>query len=196
MTQPHDDWSDLSQAWTTPSADDAERTRADAAFIRSLQRRDRLARLNFIGEILGGVVVAGVVVWTAMRNDLPLSVTLAAFGFIVFGLAVTLWSRRGDPGVMTRTPQAVLRSAIAQARMGERWGIAGIGMSLAAFVFMAVIANTDSGGGKVPWLYPVFIGFLGVCIVAYGLHALRCRRRRARHEAALAALEDAAAGEP
>lgn len=191
MTQPPDDWSDLTQTWTDPASDEPATARADAAFIRSLHRRDRLARLNFAGEILGGLVVTGVIIWAAIKTGLPWPVTVTAFTFIVAGMALTLWSRRGDPGVMTETPQAVLLSAIAQARTGERWGLAGIGTSLSALVFLGVIAWTvPSKKEELLGFYPAFIAFLAICIVAYGTHAMRCRKRRRAHEVALKALAD------
>lgn len=190
MTQPHDDWSDLSSTWTDPACDDPQATRADAAFIRSLHHRDRLARLNFAGELLGGAVVTGVILWAAIRTALPWPVIAAAFSFVAFGLGLTLWSRRGDPGVMTETPQAALLSAIAQARTGERWGLAGIGTSLAAFAFLGVIARAAPSDLATFRILPAFSVFLGICILAYGTHAVRCRRRRRAHEAALTALAD------
>lgn len=190
MTQPSDDWSDLSRAWTNPTSDATEDLRADAALIRSVQRRDRLARLNFWAELGAGVIVLGVVVWAAIIHHLPWSVNLAAVAFIVFGVALTVWSRRGDPGVLTETPEAVLRSAIAQARTGERWAWAGVAMSFAAFAFLGFmwgLTSTQDGYD----LILVFVVFLLVCIAGYGVHARRCRRRRRAHEAALAALEEA-----
>lgn len=190
MTQPSDDWSDLSRAWTDAASDTPQDLRADAALIRSVQRRDRLARLNFAFELLGGVLVLGVVVWAAVVHDLPWSVNLAAAAFIVFGVALTVWSRRGDPGVLTGTPEAVLRSAVAQARTGERWAWAGVAMSVAAFAFLGITWGLTSAQDGVD-LIRVFVVFLLACIAGYLVHARRCRRRRRAHEAALAALGEA-----
>jgi Na+/melibiose symporter-like transporter len=189
VTQPSDDWSDLSRAWTDPASDAPQDLRADAALIRSVQRRDRLARLNFWAELGGGVIVLGVVVWAAVVHDLPWSVNVAALAFIVFGVALTVWSRRGDPGVLTETPEAVLRSAIAQARTGERWAWAGVAMSVAAFAFLGVMRGVGSARDGFD-LIPALVIFLLVCIAGYGCHARRCRRRRRAHEAALAALDE------
>ncbi|MGV3580534.1 hypothetical protein [Brevundimonas sp.] len=188
MTDPHDDWSDLSKAWTEPTPQDAEAARADAAFIRSLHRRDRLARINYAAEMLGGVAVLAVVVWVALRNDLPWPVVAAALGFVALGMAATVWSRRGDPGVLTGTPQDVLRSAVAQARTGERWGWAGVGISLAAGIFLFVVSRYDPGGLESDAIYPIFSVFLLACIVGYLIHARRCRQRRRAHQATLDAL--------
>lgn len=192
MTGPDDDWSDLSRTWTDPVADTPEALRADADLIRAVRRRDRLARLNFWGEILSGVVVVAVITAVAMRTDMPWPMSLAAFGFIACGLGLTVWSRRGDPGILTDTPESVLQSAIAQARMGERWAWAGVGTSLAAAAFLAVMSRYDDGPGESRLIAP-FAVFLVVCINGYVLHARRCRRRRRAHEAALAALRDALA---
>lgn len=188
MTDPHDDWSDLSQAWTDPAPDEAEAARADAAFIRSLRRRDRLARINYVLELLGGVAVVGVVTWVALRTPLPWPVLAAAYGFVVLGVGLTVWSRRGDPGVLTGTPEAVLRSAVAQARTGERWAWAGLVISLAASAFLFLMSRFDPSGPETRGLYPAFSVFLLLCIGGYLIHARRCRQRRRAHEAALHAL--------
>lgn len=192
MTRASDDWSDLSRAWTDPASDAPQDLRADAALIRSVQRRDRLARLNFAFELLGSIVVLGVIVWAAVVHDLPWSVNLAAVAFIVFGVAVTVWSRRGDPGVLTETPEAVLRSAIAQARTGERWAWAGVAISLAAFAFLGLMRRLISTREGLD-LILVFVVFLLVCLIGYLVHARRCRRRRRAHEVALTALEETVA---
>ena len=184
-----DDWSDLSQTWADPAADDPGAARADAALIRSVRRRDRLARLNFWAELAGGVMVIAVVVWVSIRTDLPWLVNVAAFAFVAFGMGLTLWSRRGDPGVLTETPEAVLRSAIAQARTGERWAAAGVATSIAAFAFLGVMQILVSHSQDALDVVPVFAVFLLACIAAYIAHARRCRRRRRAHEAALAALK-------
>ena len=71
-----DDWTDLTRAWSAAPDDGPP---LDAALIRSLRRRDRLARLNFISEIVGGLAVVGVMGWALWRGvDLP--VVLAAAG--------------------------------------------------------------------------------------------------------------------
>jgi hypothetical protein len=188
MTDPHDDWSDLSQAWTEPTPDDAEAARADAAFIRSLRRRDLLARINYALELLGGVAVVAVVMWVAFRTDLPWPIVAAALAFVALGMGLTVWSRRGDPGVLTGTPRAVLRSAVAQARTGERWAWAGLAISLAAGGFLFLMSRYEPVGGEPRAVYPVFSVFLVLCMGGYVLHAWRCRRRRRAHEAMLRAL--------
>ncbi|MBA4808729.1 hypothetical protein [Brevundimonas sp.] len=187
MTIPDDDWTDLTQAWTeTP--DDGPRL--DAGFIRAVRRRDRLARINFIAELAGGLMVIAAMGW-GLHRGLPLPAALAALAFGAFALGVTLWSRRGDPGLLTDTPQAVLRSAIGQARIGRRWALAGVATSLAGAVFLAIMLTmTDTAA---PRTAPVFAGgfvFLWICIGFYLRHARRCRRRMAAHQAALDALDE------
>jgi hypothetical protein len=104
-TPPNDDWSDLTRTWTDrPAAP----PRLDPNLVRAVRRRDLLARLNFVGELAGGVVTIGIVIWATLVRDLPWTLGLTALGFVAFALAGTLWSRRGDPGLLTGTPEAVL----------------------------------------------------------------------------------------
>ena len=185
MTLPDRDWTDLTQAWAeTP--DDGPRL--DAAMIRSLRRRDRLARLNFISEIGGGVAVLGVMGWALWRG-LPLHIAGVALGFVFFALALTLWSRRGDPGLLTDTPEAVLRSALGQARTGYRWALAGVAISLAGMAFLILILwlAEPVGAQRGPLMAGTAAGMI-FCIGFYLNHARRCRRRRGAHGGALAAL--------
>ena len=184
-----DDWSDLSLTWADPATDEPGAARADIELIRSVRRRDLLARLNFASELLGGIMVIAVAVWASIRTDLPWPVNVAAFAFVAFGMGLTLWSRRGDPGVLTETPQAVLRSAIAQSRTGERWAAAGVATSIAAFAFLGVMQMLVPPSHGSLEVIPVFVVFLLACIFAYIAHARRCLRRRRAHEVALAALE-------
>lgn len=185
MTRPDDDWTDLTQAWTeTPDPE----PRLDAGFIRSLRRRDRMARLNFWLEMGGGVVVLAAMGWAAYRG-IPLPAVGAALAFALFALGMTLWSRRGDPGLLTDTPQAVLRSALGQARTGYRWALSGVAISLAGMVFLILmlwVAEPVAEQRGPP--LAVSSLFLAACIGFYLNHARRCRRRMAAHEAALAAL--------
>jgi signal transduction histidine kinase len=186
MTRPDDDWTDLTQAWTeTPDPE----PRLDAGFIRSLRRRDRLARLNFWQEMGGGVVVLGVMGWAAYRG-IPLTALAAGLAFVLVALGLTLWSRRGHPGLLTETPQAVLRSAMGQARTGYRWALSGVAISVAAMIFLLVILRTlDPAQGPAGAIIAGMFGFLVICIGYYLRHARRCRRRMAAHRAALEALE-------
>lgn len=186
MTQPPNDWSDLTDAWTEGAADAPP---LDDAFVRRLRRRDRLARWNFIAEIAGGLVVLGVVGWATATRGLPWPMTAAALGFAAFAVAMTVWSRRGDPGLLLDTPEAALSSAIAQARLGWRWAWAGVAISLAGGVFVAVTLALSPGGvGGSPGLLMVMPAFLLACVGFYLNHARRCSRRMAAHQRALAAL--------
>jgi len=186
MTRPDDDWTDLTQAWTeTPDPE----PRLDAGFIRSLRRRDRLARLNFWLEMGGGLVVLGAMSW-AVRRGIPLPAALAALAFVLFAMGLTLWSRRGHPGLLTETPAAVLRSALGQARTGYRWALSGVAISVAAMIFQGIILTTaDPARGHIEAVTAGVFGFLVICIGYYLRHARRCRRRMAAHQAALDALE-------
>lgn len=188
-----DDWTDLTQAWAATPDDGPP---LDAALIRSLRRRDRLARLNFLSEIVGGLAVVGVMGWALWRGA-PLPVAAAALGFALFAIGMTLWSRRGDPGLLTDTPEAVLRSAVGQARVGHRWALAGVAISLAGMVFLAVMLSVVGMSHSQSGL--IFGGaavFLVVCIGFYLRHARRCRHRMAAHQAALDALEDREVAQP
>lgn len=186
MTRPDDDWTDLTQAWTeTPDPE----PRLDARFIRSLRRRDRLARLNFWVEMGGGVVVLGIVGWGAYRG-LPLAPLAAGLAFVLVALGLTVWARRDHPGLLTETPQAVLCSALGQARTGYRWALSGVAISVAAMIFLLIIQTTvDPARGPAGAVIAGMFVFLVICIGYYLRHARRCRRRMAAHRAALEALE-------
>lgn len=188
MTNPNDDWSDLTQTWTAPAADEPA---LDLGLIRDLQKRDRLARLNFASEIAGGVAVIGVVAWSTWAKGLPWSVAFVALGFVAFALAMTLWSRRGDPGLLTDTPQAALKSAIAQARSGYRWAWAGVAISGAAMMFLVSVTLLLPGklGTDARFLAGAG-GALVICVGFYLRHAKRSRQRMKAHATALAALSD------
>lgn len=192
-TPPNDDWSDLTRTWTDrPAAP----PRLDPNLFRAVRRRDLLARLNFVGELAGGVVTIGIVIWATLVRDLPWPLGLTALGFVAFALAGTLWSRRGDPGLLTGTPEAVLLSAIAQARTGYRWAWAGVATSLAAFVFVTILAGLSPTGSISPRDLLIMGGLLLACIGLYVAHARRCRRRMAAHTATLQAMDDETATEP
>jgi len=194
MTKPpNDDWSDLTRTWTDRPAPPP---RLDPALFRAVRRRDRLARLNFVAEIAGGVVTVGVIVWATLVRDLPWTIALAASGFVGVALAGTLWSRRGDPGLLTGTPEAVVVSAMAQARTGYRWAWAGVATSLAAIVFVTILAPLAPTGSVTARTMLAMAAFLLVCIGLYLAHARRCRRRMAAHTATLQALRDDPASGP
>lgn len=183
-----DDWSDLSRAWTDASTGDGDRL--DGDLIRKLRRRDRLARLNFAGEIGGAAVVAAIIGWTMIFRGLPWPHATAAFAFTGFAVALTVWSRRGDPGLLTGTPEAVLNSAISQARIGLRWAWAGVAISVAAMVFLVAMAvMTPEASGLMTPMLGVGAVLLAICIAFYLRHARACRRRMADHAAALTALD-------
>ena len=190
---PTDDWSDLTRTWTdrpvTPP-------RLDPDMVRTVRRRDRLARLNFVGELAGGAATVGVVLWATLVRDLPWTFAMTAMGFVSFALVATLWSRRGDPGLFTGTPEAVVLSAIAQARTGYRWAWAGVATSLAAIVFVTILAALSPTGSVTTRTMLMMAAFLLVCIGLYIAHARRCRRRMAAHTATLQALHDDPVIEP
>ena len=188
MTLPPDDWSDLSRAWTDPVLDEGDQTGGD--LIPRLRRRARLARLNFMAEVASAALVIGVVGWTTIFRGLPWPHALAAFAFAGFAVAMTVWSRRGDPGLLTGTPEAVLRSAIGQARLGFRWAVAGVAISVAAMLFLIAVALTGQPGrAPAPLTLGVGAALLSICVVFYLRHARACRRRRTEFTAALTALQ-------
>lgn len=188
MTNPDDDWSELARAWIGTTDDEP---RLNPGLLRGLRRRDRLARINFAAELAGGVAVLGAVGWAVLGRDLPWQPAVAAIGFVAFALVMTLWSRRGDPGLLTETPEAVLRSAIGQARTGRRWAHAGVAISIAALVFLAVMVGMiQPDRGPQPTVLLASGLFLLACIGLYLRHAGRCRRRMAAYQAALEALSE------
>ncbi|PLR28758.1 hypothetical protein SGCZBJ_00985 [Caulobacter zeae] len=194
MTTPHgptngseDDWTTLAKAWTDPAAAEPA---IDPAQIRALRRRDRLARLNFAAEMAGVPLVLGLVAWAVVTRELPWPAAIACALFTLFAGAMTLWSRRGDPGLLLDTPQTVVSTALAQARTGLRWAQAGTWTCVAGAAFLAAMGSL-SGRWRADW--PLLAGgavFLAACLMLYRGHARRCRRRIAAHEAALAALQE------
>ena len=179
----NDDWSDLSKTWAEPEANAPP---LDTAFVRALIRRDRLARINYLMEAGGCVVVVGVIAWAVIVQDLPWMVAAAAGGFAAFALALTVWSRRGDPGLLLDTPDAALRSALAQARIGLRWAWAGVAICVAAVGFLIIMAVAAENATTAAVIGAPMI----LAVVPFYLrHARNCRRRIEAHEAALAALD-------
>jgi hypothetical protein len=184
---PEEDWADLAQAWTDPAAAEPA---IDPAQIRALSRRDRLARLNFAAELAGVPLVLGLVAWAVVKRDLPWPAAVTCVAFTLFAGAMTLWSRRGDPGLLLDTPETVVRTALAQARTGLRWAQSGVLTCVAGAVFVGSMGFFP-GKWRTEWpLMAGGIAFLGACLMLYLGHARRCRRRIAAHEAALAALEE------
>ena len=179
----NDDWSDLSKTWAEPQADAPP---LDTAFVKALIRRDRMARINYLLETSGCLAVVVVIVWASLTRGLPGGLALASASFALFALAMTVWSRRGDPGLLMDTPEAALSSALAQARIGLRWAWAGVAICGAAVIFLGVMTLVSPDSGTVAG-----IGALVMIVSApfYLRHARRCRQRIAAHEAALAALE-------
>lgn len=182
--RPDDDWTDLTEVWVRPAAD-AEPD-LTARFVR---RRAWLARLNFAGEALGAVIAGGLGLWIATRPG-ALVIGLAAAVFAVFGLALTLWARRGAAPGDLATPRAALEAALQQARSGLRWARAGQAVSVAALLFLAVMAWSDDRPLSAP-LYGGFLAFLAVGTLLYERHARRARARMATHARALEELDRA-----
>lgn len=189
MTRP-DDWSDLAEVWTAPQ--DASQPTADttAGLVDAMRRRAWMARLNFHIEAWGAVVAGLAGGGFALRHHAPL-VGGAALAFAAFALVATLWARRGAAPGEADTPRAALQAAIRQARSGVRWARAGQAISLAALVFIAVLGVARPTQEALP-LYLGGGAFLAVCAAFYERHARRCLARIARHEAALADLDDPA----
>jgi uncharacterized membrane protein YedE/YeeE len=76
-----------------------------------------------------------------------------------------------------------------QARIGYRWAMAGVAVSLAGMVFLAVMLSiVGLSHSENRLIFGVAAVFLAVCIGLYLRHARRCRRRMAAHQAALDAL--------
>lgn len=185
MSRP-DDWSDLSQVWTTPEPAPSSDVAADLE--RSVRRRALLATVNFHLEAWGAVIAGAVSGWVAFRHDAPL-LGSAGLVFAVFALIATLWARRGAVPGEAETPAAALAGAIRQARSGLRWARAGQAICVAALGFVVVLGVAHPSAA-LPMISLVALGFLGGMAVFYERHARRCRRRIAVHQAALEELED------
>jgi hypothetical protein len=179
-----DDWNDLAEVWTAPNGA-AEPT---ADLVRRMRRRAWLARLNFQMEAVGAVAAGLIGGWVGFRNG-ELLMGAAACAFAAFAFVMTLWARRGAEPGEADTPAAALKAAIAQARSGLRWARAGQAVTVAALLFIVVV-GLDGGIAGRAWLYVPAGVFLTACSVLYERHARRARERIARHEAALADLEE------
>ena len=185
MSRPEDshtpnDWTDLTEVWTRPAA--GAEPDLTARFVR---RRAWLSRLNFLGEAGGALIAGGVGLWAALRHD-AVFVGMAALAFAVFGLAATLWARRGAAPGDLATPRAAVEAAVRQATSGLRWARAGQAVSVAALGFLGVMAWQDEEPVSVP-LYCGALLFLAAAVIFYERHARRARGRVTRH---LTALDD------
>ncbi|MGQ3069052.1 MAG: hypothetical protein ACT6TH_10690 [Brevundimonas sp.] len=187
MSRPEDshtpnDWTDLTEVWTRPAA--GAEPDLTARFVR---RRAWLSRLNFLGEAGGALIAGGVGLWAALRHD-AVFVGLAALAFAVFGLAATLWARRGAAPGDLATPRAAVEAAVRQANSGLRWARAGQAVSVAALGFLGVMAWQDEGPVSAP-LYGGALLFLAAAVIFYERHARKARARIRTHAKALSDLD-------
>ncbi|MEH6663484.1 MAG: hypothetical protein V7678_01425 [Brevundimonas sp.] len=184
---PSEDWTELSNAWTTPAQDD--QGLADVA--RRVRRRSRLARLNYVFEMSGALLAAGLGAWvlTARPPDQWL-LGAAAVVFGVFAAAMTVWARGARTPDDLATPQQALAAAIRQAEAGRRWSQAGIAVTIGAAVFLGVAVAAYPMDEDLTVLYSAGALFLFGCLAFYLRHQNRCARRIAGHRQALEDLED------
>ncbi|MBA4000864.1 hypothetical protein [Brevundimonas sp.] len=183
---PNEDWTELSDAWTTPGRDD----QGLAEMARQVRRRSRLGRLNFVFE-MAGCLLAGVMgVWVlAARPEDQWLLGAAAVLFGLFGAAMTLWARGRAPDDL-ETPEQALFAAIRQAEAGRRWAQAGIAVTLGAAVFLGIAVAAYPIEEGLTVLYAAGALFLLGSLAFYLRHQNRCTRRIAQHRRAL---EDLAA---
>ncbi len=185
MTQ-DDDWSDLSKAWTAPGPE----AEIDTATIADVKRRDALSRLNFGLELLVSAAATVFLIWAIAAQVMTGLSAIATFGFIAFATVMTLWSRRRAPDLDVDTPAGALKTAVAQARSGQRWAWSGLAICAAAAIFLAIAAGSLS---HVPASFLTVLGagaaFILVWIVTYALHIRSSGRRLSAYTKALAALE-------
>ncbi len=180
---PNEDWTDLSDAWTTPGRDD----QGLAEMARQVRRRSRLGRVNYIFEMAGCVGAAAVGGWVLSTR--PETHWLLGSGAIIFGLfsaAMTLWARGTRAPDDLETPEQALTAAIRQAEAGRRWALAGIAVTIGAAVFLGTAAAaTGVVEGALVALYAAAVVFLLGALAFYLRHQDRCTRRIAQHTSAL-----------
>jgi ferric-dicitrate binding protein FerR (iron transport regulator) len=179
---PNEDWTELSDAWTTPGRDD----QGLAEMARQVRHRSRLGRLNFVFE-MAGCLLAGVMgVWVlATRPEDQWLLGAAAVLFGLFGAAMTLWARGGPTPDDLVTPEQALFAAIRQAEAGRRWGQAGIAVTIAAAVFLGTAIATYPMDEGLIVLYSAGALFLFGSLAFYLRHQNRCARRITQHRRAL-----------
>lgn len=184
---PNEDWTELSDAWTTPGRDD----QGLAEMARQVRRRSRLGRLNFVFE-MAGCLLAGVMgVWVlAARPEDQWLLGAAAVLFGLFGAAMTLWARGRRAPDDLETPEQALFAAIRQAEAGRRWAQAGIAVTLGAAVFLGIAVAAYPIEEGLTVLYAAGALFLLGSLAFYLRYQNRCNRRIAQHRRAL---EDLAA---
>lgn len=177
---PEDDWTTLSDTWTAPAPDDG----ALASLAGNVRRRALFARINFYVEIASctaAVVLGG---WLVVSGE---GVGVAALLFGLFAGALTLWARGArDPSPMD-TPAQALKAAIRQAEAGRRWARGGVAVTVAASIFVGVMAASTPG--PILWpLYGVMALLLLGCLVFQLRHHDRCVARIRTFQQALDAL--------
>lgn len=187
---PPPEWAELSAVWTDPAAAPAPDA---AALARAVRRRARLARLNYLTEIVTSLLVLLALGVLTAQGRLALPLALAGAAFALFALGLTLWARRGLGDETASTPEQALRLALRQGQTGLRWARAGLANTVAATIFVAFILSQADGSGEMRVSLGGVALFLGGCALFYAVHARRCRRRMAAHEQVLATLLDAEA---
>ncbi|MFN3536333.1 MAG: hypothetical protein ACK4Y4_02680 [Brevundimonas sp.] len=183
---PNDDWTELSDAWTTPGRDDQEL----AEMARQVRRRSRLGRLNFVFEMAGCLLAGAMGVWVLVARPADqwlLGAAAVLFG--LFGAAMTLWARGGQAPDDLETPEQALFAAIRQAEAGLRWARAGIAVTVGAAVFLGAAVATYPVEDDLISLYTAGALFLLGALAFYLRHQHRCAQRIAQHRRALEDLE-------
>ena len=183
MTHDHDEWSDLTRAWTEPGGAPAP----DARLLRAVRRRDLIARLNFYGEVGGALLAGGMFLWLAADGQMRWAAAGVAVAFCVFALVLTLWARQAAPPILDDTPAGAVRTALQQARAGARW--CGLIVTGAAGVALALIYLLDPVEDRLVLAFTAACTALTAFAIGYTLHIRRCRHRIARHQRTLAEMD-------
>jgi len=187
-------WTDLAGAWTAGPAETPDAA-PDPGLVRRLRRRALAGRINFVFECLLCLAAFAVAGWLGTGGAGPgkLGLAIATAVFAGFALAMTVWARGGPPPALDATPADALRLALHQARAGLRWARAGVWVSVAALIFLAVNLAPDALREGGPPAGPLLAAGAAAMVVSawlYHRHGARCRRRIASHEAALKDLAD------
>jgi hypothetical protein len=138
MDENAEDWRDLQQAWQAQSDPDAAALRT--AWTR-VAYASRLAQLRTALDIAGCAVGASVGAW-ALQQSTPSSITagVAALAFAAFGGWLVWSNARVRHQAATGSIIEALDAAISLERAAENWTRTLATMSVAATVFLAIVA--------------------------------------------------------
>lgn len=190
MTTKNDEWFELSKIWVGARADVPEDI-VDAELVTVIRRRALLSRLNVVGEILISLIAIGILMWAVGAHRLTGVQVIAAFAFIVFAVAMSIWSRWQKPDFLAENQHQALRTAAAQALSGQKWARAGLAICGACCIYIAVflLQMKSAQGQTVIAVGAGSVAFVLVWICLCIRHAQASSRRLRAYLKAMDALE-------